>query len=94
MEDSEVALIPKNDFYQLLYSNNEVSLKFIKLITNNLLEAEDKLIKLAYDSARKKVAEAILYLHKKHLPIAGEEDGILPFTVKTFLPLQAFHQNL
>ncbi len=71
LEDSEIALIPKNDFYQLLYSNNEVSLKFIKLITNNLLEAEDKLIKLAYDSARKKVAEAILYLYKKN-HVAGE----------------------
>lgn len=75
IEDSEVALIPKNDFYQLLYSNNEVSLKFIKLITNNLLEAEDKLIKLAYDSARKKVAEAILYLYKKHQPLAEKGDG-------------------
>jgi len=72
IEDSEIALIPKKDFYQLLYSNNEVSLKFIKFITNNLLEAEDRLIKLAYDSARKKVAEALLFLHKKSQPIADD----------------------
>lgn len=73
VEDSEIALIPKNDFFHLLYSNNEVSLKFIKLITNNLLEAEDRLIKLAYDSARKKVAEAILYLYRKDNHVG--EDG-------------------
>jgi CRP/FNR family transcriptional regulator, polysaccharide utilization system transcription regulator len=73
IEDTEIALIPKSDFYQLLYSNNEVSLKFIKFITNNLLEAEDRLIKLAYDSARKKVAEAILFLYRKSQPIGENE---------------------
>lgn len=73
LEDSEIALIPKKDFYQLLYSNNEVSLKFIKFITNNLLEAEDRLIKLAYDSARKKVAEAILFLYRKSHPTGDNE---------------------
>ncbi len=73
IEDSELALIPKNDFYQLLYSNNEVSLKFIKFITNNLQEAEERLIKLAYDSGRKKTAEAILFIHKKYLPESNEE---------------------
>ena len=61
----------------MLYSNNEVSIKFIKFITNNLLEAEDRLIKLAYDSARKKVAEALLFLHRKSQPIS--ENGF--FTV-------------
>ncbi|MGZ3862121.1 MAG: response regulator [Bacteroidia bacterium] len=73
IEDSEIALIPKKDFFRLLYSNNEVSLKFIKFITNNLLEAEDRLIKLAYDSARKKVAEAILFLFRKS-NINGENE--------------------
>lgn len=73
IEDTEIALIPKKDFYQLLYSNNEVSLKFIKFITNNLLEAEDRLIKLAYDSARKKVSEALLFIYRKSQPIG--EDG-------------------
>jgi len=68
IENTEIALIPKKDFFQLLYRNNAVSLKFIKFITNNLLEAEEKLIKLAYDSARKKVAEALIYVYKRHQP--------------------------
>jgi CRP-like cAMP-binding protein/DNA-binding NarL/FixJ family response regulator len=66
IDDSEVALIPKEDFFQLLYTNNEVALKFIKLISRNFTEAEDKLIKLAYDSARKRVAEAILFVSAKY----------------------------
>lgn len=73
IEDSELALIPKNDFYQLLHSNNEVSLKFSKFLTNNLQEAEERLIKLAYDSGRKKTAEAILFVHKKYLPESNED---------------------
>jgi CheY-like chemotaxis protein len=72
IEDSEIALIPKTDFYNLLYSNNDVSIKFIKFITNNLLEAEERLIKQAYDSGRKKTAEAILFLYKKYEPIGND----------------------
>ena len=66
IEDSEIASIIKQDFYQMLLSNNELYTKFIKYITSDLSETNDKLIKLAYDSARKRVAEAILYLAKKY----------------------------
>jgi CRP-like cAMP-binding protein/ActR/RegA family two-component response regulator len=68
IEDSEVASITKQDFYQLLLSNNELYTKFIKFITSDLTETHEKLIKLAYDSARKRVAESILYLAKKYHP--------------------------
>ncbi len=68
MEDSEISPIPKNDFYQLLFSNNDVSLKFIKLLSHNLLDAEENLLKLAYNSARKRVAEALLFIFSKYYP--------------------------
>ncbi|MBI4947269.1 MAG: response regulator [Bacteroidetes bacterium] len=66
IENSEIVQIPKQDFFQLLYSNNEVAMKFIKLLTNNLSQAEGKLLKLAYDSARKRVAEALLFINQKY----------------------------
>lgn len=66
LEDSEIAAILKQDFYQMLLSNNELYTKFIKFITADLSESNDKLIRLAYNSARKRVAEAILYLAKKY----------------------------
>ncbi len=69
IEESEVASITKQDFHQLLLSNNELYTKFIKFITSDLTETHEKLIKLAYDSARKRVAESILYLAKKYHPI-------------------------
>ena len=67
IENTEVALIPKQDFLQLIYSNGDVAMKFVKLLSNNFTEAGDKLLKLAYDSARKRVAEAIIFVSKKHL---------------------------
>jgi len=66
IENSEVAAIPKQEFYQLLATNQELHAKFIKFITSDLSETTDKLIALAYNSARKRVAEAILYLADKY----------------------------
>jgi CRP-like cAMP-binding protein/CheY-like chemotaxis protein len=66
LEDSSVCLIPKEDFFSLLYKNADVSSKFIKIISNNLKEKESQLIKLAYNSVRKRVAEALSTLSRKY----------------------------
>lgn len=77
IENSELAIIPREDFFQLLYSNNEVSLKFLKFMSNNYAKAEEKLINLAYNSARKRVAEALLYILKKYKE-DGNEESVFP----------------
>jgi CRP-like cAMP-binding protein len=66
IEESEVALIPRNDFLKLLELYPEMNGKFIKIMSNNYFEAEEKLLRLAYDSARKRVAEAIIFIYKKY----------------------------
>jgi len=66
IENTEIAIIPKHDFFQLLQSDKEVAMRFLKLLSNNLSEAEEKLLKLAYDSARKRVAEALIFVSKKY----------------------------
>lgn len=66
LEDSEIAAIPKNEFEELMNSNPEVSRKFIKLLANDIAEKEDQLIRIAYNSLRKKVADALLTVHKKY----------------------------
>lgn len=65
MEESEICLIPKQDFYKLLNSNRDVSIRFIKMISNNLIEMEERILKLAYNSVRKRVAEALVMLEDK-----------------------------
>ena len=66
LEDSEVCIISKDDFYSLIYKNAEVSRKFIKMISDNLQEKELQLVKLAYNSVRKRVSEALITLHDRY----------------------------
>lgn len=62
LEDTEIYMIPKEDFISLIYKNTEVARKFIELLSDNLLENEQQLMRLAYNSVRKRVAEALVKL--------------------------------
>ena len=66
MEESLLAIIPQKNFEQLISSNPEVLGKFIQLLSKEMVEKEQQLIGLAYNSLRKKVAEALLMLDKKY----------------------------
>ena len=66
LEDSELAVIPKEDFEELINRNPEVAKKFIRLLAKNVSFKEDQLLGLAYNSLRKKVAEAIIMVQKKY----------------------------
>lgn len=66
MEDSELAIIPKADFDELMNSNTQVAQKFIQLLAKNVAAKEEQLLGLAYNSLRKKVADALMILQKKY----------------------------
>lgn len=66
LEDVEICMIPKDDFFSLLFSNREVAQKFIKMLSNELAEKEERLVKLAYNSVRKRVAEALIELRNRY----------------------------
>ena len=66
LEETELAIIPKEDFKELIGKNAEVAKKFIKLLAKNITDKEEHLLGLAYNSLRKKVAEALLMLQKKY----------------------------
>jgi CRP/FNR family transcriptional regulator, cyclic AMP receptor protein len=66
LEDSEIALIPRDDFEQLINNNSEVSRKFIKMLAHNVVEREEQLLSLAYNSLRKRVADALITLQRKY----------------------------
>ena len=76
LEESTIAIIPKEDFDELLNNNADVTRKFIQLLAKNISEKEDQLLGLAYNSLRKKVAEALLLLQKKY-----KEEGINNFEI-------------
>lgn len=66
MEDTEVAMIPKDDFEGLLHNSRELTHKFIKLLAKNVTDKENQLLSLAYNSLRKRVADALLVLQDKY----------------------------
>lgn len=77
LEDSEIIIIPRNDFFALLYSNRDVAAKFIRMLSNNLQESEARLINLAYNSVRKRVADALITLQEHYL----QNGKTTPFSV-------------
>ncbi len=62
LETCKLSIIPKDDFLQLLYSNTNVAAQLIKMLANNIVDKEAQLLNLAYNSVRKKIADALLRL--------------------------------
>ncbi len=76
LENAEVCLILKSDFQSLVYKNAEVSRKFLRMLSDNLHEKEEQLLRLAYNSVRKRVAEALMTLYKHY-----RKEGEQPFSM-------------
>lgn len=60
MEETELLLIPRNDFITLLQSHPDVSASFISLLCKKVSDKEAQLLHLAYNSVRQRTAEALL----------------------------------
>ncbi|MEO0468478.1 MAG: response regulator [Bacteroidota bacterium] len=76
LEETNVILIPKNDFFALVYNNRDVSHHFIRLLSRDVGEKEEQLLHLAYDTVRKRVADALLHLRERY-----QEEGEKSFSM-------------
>lgn len=76
LEESELAIIPREDFEELVNHNREIAHQFIKLLAKNISQKETLLLGLAYNSLRKKVAEALVTLQKKYQAAEGTQFAI------------------
>ena len=65
LEDSVLRLVPREDFFALVFGNRDVNARFIKLLANHVAEQEEQLISLAYNSVRRRVATTIAHLHEQ-----------------------------
>lgn len=61
--------IPIDHFKKLLNSNSNVSTQFLKLLSNNLLLKENKMLELAYESVRKRVANSVVAIYDVYADI-------------------------
>ena len=65
LEESEVRKIPKSDFLSLIQKNQSVASEFFKLLSNNVEEREKQVLSFAYDTIRKRAAEALVQLEER-----------------------------
>lgn len=65
LDDSEIALITKDDFFELIYKKPGIARKFIKMLSGNIKEKEEQLLGFAYDTVRKRVATALTHIAHK-----------------------------
>jgi CheY-like chemotaxis protein len=64
MEELKISIIPKFDFLSMMYSSNDFAKKFINILSNNIEEMENRLLEIAYQSVRQRVANALLKIDK------------------------------
>jgi CRP-like cAMP-binding protein/CheY-like chemotaxis protein len=76
LEDAEVVTISKDDFLQAVYHDMNIAGKFIKLISDNVREKEERLLRLAYDSLRKRVAKGLVDIQQKFTTQTGEQKSL------------------
>jgi CRP-like cAMP-binding protein len=76
LEDAEVLQVPREDFLQMIYGDIQVTNHFIRIIAQNVKEKEERLLNLAYSSLRRRVAKALVEIHKKFNG-ANVEDKII-----------------
>lgn len=72
MEETEVAMIPKKDFEELVNNEPAIAHKFISLLAKNVVHKENQLLGIAYNTLRKKVANALVNLNNKYHTNKGE----------------------
>ncbi len=66
LEDTELIVIPRGEFNQLIKTNQQVMNLFIHLLTKSVSEKKCQMIGLAYNSLRKKVADALVRINDKY----------------------------
>lgn len=77
LEDAEVMQIPRDEFLQLIYGDLNIAAKFIRILTKNIKEKEERLLNLAYSSLRKRVAKALVAIHEKFY---SEGNNVIEFS--------------
>ena len=72
LEEAKLCFVPKATFLNLLKSNGGLSMEVMKLLSNELGVAEDRMTDLAQKPVRERVAEALLYMKETY---GLENDG-------------------
>lgn len=65
LKDTELLLIPKTDFMDYLLNHQEIANAFIGMLSGSVQDKEEQMLRLAYFSVRKRVADALVQIAGK-----------------------------
>ena len=65
LDDTEIRLINKDDFYELLEKNPRLNQRFIRLLSGNIIKKDAQMLGFAYHSVRKRIANALVSVAEK-----------------------------
>ena len=71
MEEAEIVLIPRKDAEEIFNRTPYIITRFVKMLAQHLTEKEERLLGIAYDTLRKKVASALVHLRNKYQQPGG-----------------------
>lgn len=77
LEDTDIAQVSKDDFFELLYRKPSIANKFLKLLSGDKIYKEQQLLAFAYDSVRKKVANALLNIGLNSVRSSGDDECVV-----------------
>jgi CRP/FNR family cyclic AMP-dependent transcriptional regulator len=76
MDSTELVVVPRAEFLQLLRENVLLSNKFNLILASTLTHKNSHLVGIAYNSLRQKVAEALLLVKNKYAPPQHDDFSI------------------
>lgn len=66
LEESHLVLFPNEQFEEFIRLYPDVAEKFIRILSNQVREKEEHLMRLAYNSVRKRIAESLLLFYRQN----------------------------
>lgn len=66
LDESDIIVVPNSEFLTVLLHSAVMSQRFLRMLADELDSKDDSLVKLAYNSVRKRVADALLALERQY----------------------------
>jgi CRP-like cAMP-binding protein/AmiR/NasT family two-component response regulator len=66
IEETTLCFFPIHELEKLISTYPDVASKFIKILSNEIVEREEQLVQIAYSSVRKRIAETLLHYHQQN----------------------------
>lgn len=75
LEETEICPVPSANFLTLLHHNQDAANQVVQSLAGEILEHKQRLLDLAYQTARKRVAETLLKYQRKFVEANPSADG-------------------